>query len=140
MLIYKPHLMPHVQEKRVFDVHPDGLQSAGSATTQNLAFHGDVSVCLSARALSAYQVELNFDFLIHLYASFGGIGLPPVNVWKDYQYCDRTTLFSDINNAQHCTHSWQDIYKRLATRFGLFAPKTTKKTIKATWFVVLFQG
>ena len=29
---YIPSLIMPVQEKRVFDVHPDGLQSVGSAT------------------------------------------------------------------------------------------------------------
>ena len=80
--------MPHVQEKRVFDVHPDGLQSAGFGHHSELStdiISGDVSTHLRDRVFGACQVELNFDFLIHLYASFGGIGLPPVTTWKDYQ-------------------------------------------------------
>ena len=69
------------------EVHPDGLQSAGSDPQLQTKYSGPVQyiyIYIYIQSItSTSQVELNYQFLLQLYASFGACGIPPMMMFKE---------------------------------------------------------
>ena len=91
--MYKSCPGPSAQNKRIFDVGPDGLQSKGSATRQHI-IHVTYPRVSAQSASHLNKVELNWRFLMAVYASFGAVGLPPGSFWKDSALQHMMLLFA----------------------------------------------